>query len=653
MHDRNGGLMMSMLADFRFLQPLWLLALLPLGLLVWLWARVGRDGLASSWRGIVDAPLLAVLAGNQRLDGHRWSMPWPYWVLALAWLIAVLALANPSFERQSVPVFETGEARVLVLDLSRSMLAEDLRPNRLLQAKFKLEDVLARAEGARLGLVVFAGDAFGVVPLTDDVGTLDAMLGALEPGLMPLPGSRPDLGIEQALRLLEQGVATEGQVLLLTDDAGGPRALAAAERLRVAGHRLSVLGVGTRAGAEVPGVSSGDAPVISRLDEAALRALASAGGGAYSRLRVDGVDLDRVLAGSRVGAADLQDEEQRLTEIWKPLGPWIALALLPLGLLAFRRGWLLTLAVLMLLPGLLASPRPAIAGLWEDLWQRPDQQSASALMQGEYDLAAERAPGAEYLGSARYRQGDFEAAAEAFASGDSPWHHYNRGNALAQSGQLREALNAFDQALRQDPEMPDARYNRQQVQALLDREREQAEQQPQASSAQDAEAANAPSEETGAESASNSGTTKAPTSESRGQEQPEAEDMAGGALDPESSSSERGGGAGQASESQLDAMGQDASAPDSEDQGQDQGPEVQQAEAPDQDSSNSGQGTAGTGTNSQQEPLDAQALEARQAADQWLRRIPDDPGGLLRRKFLYQYRERGGNGVVSHSGEPW
>ncbi|MEO8922707.1 MAG: VWA domain-containing protein, partial [Caldimonas sp.] len=185
-----------MLEAFHFIHPLWLLALVPLAWLAWRACQPGGD---NPWRRIVDARLLPLLmVGQTDARGSRTVL----WLVAAGWLIATLALADPAWERKPQPVFQTNAARVVVLDLSSSMNASDLKPSRLARARYKVDDVLALGAEGQTGLVVYAGDAFTVTPLTRDVNTIRAQLGALAPDLMPSDGSRADLGLLKAGELL-------------------------------------------------------------------------------------------------------------------------------------------------------------------------------------------------------------------------------------------------------------------------------------------------------------------------------------------------------------------------------------------------------------------------------------------------------------------
>jgi Ca-activated chloride channel family protein len=682
--------------EFHFLSPAWLVALIPLTALLWWVSR--RDAGTDAWRRVIDPRLLSVLSIG---GGARRRLP--LLLLGLGALIAVIALANPTFERRPTPAFRTDAARVIVLDLSRSMLADDLTPSRLLRARYKVSDILARSADGQAALIAFAGAPFAVAPLSDDIKTIAALLDALSPDVMPVEGSRVDLAIAEAQSLLQQSGARAGEVVLLTDDAGDDRALAAARKLAEAGHRLEVIGIGTETGGAVPGISSADGPIIAELDPRALDRLAKAGGGSYSPLTPDDRDLDRVLRQPGTPGAVIDSDDPRLTDVWNELGPWITLLLLPLGALAFRRGWLVVLVLAM--PLWMVEPAPALAFGWDDLWQRRDQQAAAALNAGDPTRALELAETPAHRATASYRLGDYAAAAEAFAAGAGGTDHYNRGNALALGGQLQEALTAYDQAqgLAGDDAAlrDDIAYNRAQVEALLEQQQQQQSQDSQSGEQGQSDQSGQSQEQRGDDASG------------QRQDQPSAEQGEEGQQDGQSSGDQQQGQGGQQDQQQADAAGgqgaqeqaesQDQSsdgeeqadgqsspesAPDegtaSGDQddaehdrrsatgGQDQdtGGEMDQPQVPDQqqveqaaadyhEDANKAQAEAreseqaGDSNADDIAPVSPEEREARAAAEQWLRRIPDDPAGLLRRKFLYQYRQRATDEQSIDAGNPW
>ena len=691
-----------MLQDFHFLAPEWFLALLPLALTLW---AARRDGAGrEAWLRVVDPGLLPYLL--QESGGGRRRLPLA--LVALGWTLAVMALANPTWQRLPTPAFRTDAARVLVLDLSGSMEAADLKPSRLARARFKVADILKASRDGQVGLVAYAGDAFVVAPLSDDTQTLLAMLDALSPQVMPVRGSRPDLGLAKAGELLAAVGSRDGEVILVSDDAGDDRALVAAGALAGVGHRVSVLGVGTAEGAPVPGARDADGkPVIAKLAEPGLQALARAGGGDYATLTPDGADLARVLRPQTGRIDPSRTAAGTQPERWQGLGPWICLALLPLGAIAFRRGWLLGPLLALTLTQGAFTPSPAqaltlgpVQGLtWTDLWQRPDQQAAAALGRGEPERALGLARSPDQRGTASYRLKDYPAAAEAFAAAGGPDGDYNRGNALAQAGKLEEAIAAYDKALAQRPGMEDALYNKSKVEELL-RQQKQQEQQQKQDQAKPGDQSPQDQKDQGSEGKNQQG-GKEDQQQAGGQnpqdpgkdqqsgkqdqqdpgknQQPVGQDQQPGGQEQQAQDQQPGGQEHQAQGQDQEPAGQDQQAADEKQQtgakGQQQGTEQPAQNAAQQDPSkqqaNDDQaaqdyrreaaqaGEAHKPTDqtdkaaAEADDLTPQEREAQQAADQWLRRIPDDPAGLLRRKFQYQYRQRtAGQGTVS-SGNPW
>src|SRR6185312_2423401 len=363
------------IADLHFLRPSWWLAALPLPLMLLAMSRNqhGRAALAS----LADANLLPYLV---RGGGRR-----RFLALALAatiWLLAVAALAGPSWQRQPAPLYANGAARVIVLSLASDMRAQDAKPDRMTRARYAVRDLLDEAGDARTALIGYAGDAFVVAPLTPDKATVLNLLQALDPDVMPAPGNDAARAIAQALDLLKQAHVEGGEMVLVTDVADSS-AIAAARAARAAGVRVDVLGVGSAQGAPVPKADGGferDAAGnvrIARRDDDALRETADAGGGRYAPLGSDGGGVSAIGAPTATQSAATGGEH---ADLWRDGGAWLLLALLPLTALAFRRGWVCVLALAFALPQARAS------GL-DSLWSRPDQRAMQALQHGDYARA--------------------------------------------------------------------------------------------------------------------------------------------------------------------------------------------------------------------------------------------------------------------------
>ncbi len=629
------------MSEFHFLRPAWFLALVPaLVLLGLLWRRRGP---AANWQGIVSPALLPHLLLETEMTLRRL----PLLALGLGWLLAVTALAGPTWERQPQPVYSAPADRVIVLDMSPSMGATDLRPDRLTRARLSIRNFLSQVQEGRTALVVFGAEQHVVTPLTDDVATIEALLPALTPDILPAPGDFGGGALRTAGELLQRVGSQRGEVLLFSDGVDDPAdSLEAIQELRSRGTGISVVGVGTVNGAPLPGTAGGfeTAPGggvrLARLDESSLAALASAGGGRYLRLGEGAVTalLDQAVDRDPAHAVAGQQGLQR----WVEKGPWLMLPLLLIAAVGFRRGWLAVLVVLLVPPHVQAFD-------WTDLWQRPDQQASRLLEQGEAAAAAERFVDSQWRAMARYQAGDYAAAAEEF-DGENADSRYNRGNALARAGRLQEALAAYDQALQKQPGHKDARFNRELVEELM-RQQEQSSQYDSTVSPQ-GESGDA----TGADQHRGSGANNDQQQQPAKSPADQAETGAGGKRTPaeqaqaDAANEDRDESAGEAQAEQV--AGEEAVTQDRDGDGKPEQPDsAEQARAdvaPSADDATRAQedAQAEAGTVAEQSgqltgeqphaPMNEQAL----ALEQWLRQVPDDPAGLLRRKFMLEHLMR-------------
>ena len=576
-------------ADFHFIRPEWLLAIPVIVVLAVLLAR--RQLGAGHWRDVVDPTLMPYVLS--RTPGR--GVDWRWWLLGVAGVVASVALAGPAWERIEQPVFRAEQALVVALDLSRSMDAQDVAPSRLSRAKLKILGMLERRKSGQTALLVYTSNAFTVTPLTDDTDTIAALVNSLTTDIMPSRGSYPEVGIRKGQSLLEQASVGYGEVLLVTDGGGSPAAEKAARDLRDAGFSLSVLGVGTREGAPIPRLAGGFVTdnrgniAVARLEERGLMDLATAGGGRFSLLRPDDSDIEHLLSGE-VRAKSVASQDSLASDQWREEGPWLVLLLLPLAALAFRRGWVLVLVIFI-------APLPAQASLWDDLWMNKDQQAQQALEAGSPADAAALFEDTEWRGVARYRAGDYTGSAREFAASGDVRNLYNLGNAMAQQGEYESAIDTYEQVLELEPDHEDARYNLELLKQLQ-------EQQEQEQAGDDQQSTQNPGGE--GEQSDSSGEQDQQGSQTSSESQ-QAQDNDGSPRDEEMN------------EEDLEALQEEL---------QRAAEEAEQGEEPQQLSE------------AQLAQLREQQ-EAEQAMEQWLRRIPDDPGGLLRRKFRYQYQRYG------------
>ncbi len=616
----------------HFLRPWWWLALLPLPLVLLALARGGQGRTALA--RLADAALLPFL-----VRGQAGSRRVPLGLVAVGWLVAVAALAGPAWQRVEVPVYQNGAARVIALSLSTDMLATDVPPGRMLRARLAVEDLLDAAGDARTALVAYAGAAFTVAPLTDDRHTVLNLLRDLAPGVMPVPGNDVAAGIERSVKLLRDAHVEAGQVIVVGDTAG-TAAVAAARAARAAGYRVDVLGVGTAAGAPVPLPTGGflernGSVVLARRDDAALRAVAQAGGGTYAALPVAGATPAFVLPRAHA----VQARHGRDSTVWRDGGIWLLPVLVVLAALAFRRGWLL---VLVVCAAPLVTPS-AQAGTWTSLWSNRDQRAAQALRHGDPGAARALATTPGLRGAAEYREGDYAQAAKTFAQGDAAGAQYNLGNALARQGRYAKALDAWRRALHSDPKLADARANIASVEAWLKRH----PQSPASGRAQSGNPQGAGNQAHGAASTQGNGKHQAQSGKS-----PPTSGAPGSSADAHGNASAAGGQPRASSPAQPGASGRRADADHGGATPADALRQRQQAAQAAQglarelgqppSAANPASGSSGghafaLGTT---EPRDAEKFDAQQRA--LLRSVPDDPGALLRRKFRLEWEQRHG-----------
>jgi len=663
--------------DFHFLRPLWFLMLLPLAWLLWSLAR--QSGTQSAWRGVVDPHLLPHLLVEEEGRVRRT----PLMLLALGWIIGVVALAGPVWQRLPEPVFEAEAQRVIALDISRTMNATDVPPSRLARARFEVLDLLRRAAEGQTALLAYGPEPYVVSPLTNDANTIAAQVTSLKTDLLPVEGERrTDLALEKAAQLLRQAGSRKGQVILVTDGLDHPAAAdEAARKLLAEGYPVSVLGVGTAKGAPVPVGDGGflkdasGAILMPRLEPGVLDALAAAGGGRFVTATLDDTDVDTlipqpgVLQGGKVKRQDLKADQ------WREEGPWLLLALLPLAALAFRRGWLGPLALVVLL-----MPPPARAFDWQDLWLRPDEQAARALAAGKPAAAATQFQRPDWRAAAQYQAGDYGAALKALAGTKGAQVDYNRGNALARLGKLEDAVKAYDQALAANPQNADARFNKDLVQKLLEQQKRQQQKSGQGRSSQkqgkEGQKGKSSSGQHGQGRKQAGGRGKQQGQQGGKQHQADARQGADSPKDQGSgkgaepqAAKEREAGKGKRQD-QKTAQGagaekqRDNRQPPSAAQAakqkkgppaQPEGPSGKAAQTGENKPRKQGEGFEPGRSDllgnkdrgrppqgAEAPPQDPAKREKAEAMEEMLRRVPDDPGGLLRQRFLLQHLRRTG-----------
>ncbi|MCL1051653.1 VWA domain-containing protein [Shewanella abyssi] len=643
----------------HFLRPEWFLALIPLFLLLVFIKK--NQGASSSWDQYIAPHLAKVLLGSTQQKPSNSVL-----YLAFAWLVAILALSGPALEKTSLPVYESAQGRVLVLDMSLSMYANDLSPNRLTQAKYRATDLIEALAEGETGLVAYAGDAFTISPLTRDKATLLNLLPTLTPSIMPVKGSNIEAALKHAKSLLSQGGHVSGDIVLFTDGISSSQLNRAKSVLKGTPYRLGVLAFGSEQGApiQLPDGQllrdNGNQVVIAKTDYGLLQSLASAANGSVIPIRADGQDVTQLV--QWLASTKDTKESDLEGEVWQDLGGYVALLLLLPVLLSFRHGIVGALAFI----AIMQPAQPVYANSWDNLWHTQNQQASSAYQAQQYEAAAAQFEQAQWQASARYKAGQFDEALAGFEQDSSANGLYNQGNALMQLGQYDEAEKRYQQALVQAPEMDAAKQN-------LDLAKELQQQQEQQQNGQGDDQQNS-DEQDKDQQQSDESKSKSESSDKQSQDggsDPEngkgeqnkeqsdeanSADDSGNDPDDESAEPQTNEDTAQDAEQNPDkdqpndndaAMEADSSKDDSKEESpQSQQAKAQQSAAQESDAKeNEPQGSIAPAT-----PSDEALPPEMERA---LRAIADDPQVLLRNKMQLEYQKRRRQGINTKENQQW
>lgn len=613
---------MNLLADFHLLRPWWLLALLP-ALTLWLLILHYRQQ-SSAWQRVI-APHLQqlMLSGNLLLKRNPLALP----VLLICWLLSVLALAGPSWQKQPQPAFTLNKATVLIVDMSISMRATDMTPDRFSQQRFKALDFIEELAEGELALISFAGDAFVISPLTPDFNNVRLLLNELRPELMPVQGSNIAAALDQADKLLRQAGHSHGDVVLFTDGFASSAYPEIMQRLDNWPHRLSVLAFGSEQGAPVQ-LENGQllkdsrgAVVIPTAPLSQLAALARKGRGNFAAAGNSNSDIAGLLA--KINSQFQQQAEQTeqfAGDLWQDNAVYLVWLLLPLALYLAKRAPVLVLLPLCYIPN-------ADADVWRDLWQTPAEQAITDYQQQDYQSAQQKFKDPLWQGNAAYRLGDYAGAEQAFSRAveqqPSADGYANLGNSLAMQQKFEQALASYQQALALEPEHTQAKQNAE----LLNQLQQQQANQQQDGEQQDGEQQDAEQQNAGQQAADDSSVGSEGDSAEQGQSDPEQNDTAGEPSDQNTAPQQQ-------TPEQTEPTPDEQQAASAEQQQQQELTDTEQQQAIREMWPNANQ-------------------EEQQQLDNLLRKVQDDPGLLLRNRMNLEYQKRRQNALPKGVEQEW
>ncbi len=594
--------MFDALVEFHFLRPWWLLLLFVAPLLIW--AQIRFVAKANNWHRVISDSLFDALIESKSSRRVRLAMALP----PLALVCAAFALAGPTYERLPQPVETKQDPLVIVLDLTLSMGSTDIQPSRIERAKFKVSDMLEHRDEGLTGLVVYAGDAYVVTPLTSDTSNILNLLPSLHPEMMPVRGSNVVAAVELANELFGSLDQERGRILLLTDGITNFGTLRDTVDAR---YPLSILGIEPT---EDLAPNGGEAVGGQRL----LRDFAMVTGGRYRSITLNDDDIKFLLQKSALSETELL--ENQTFDTWHDIGYLLVLPLALLLALSMRRGGLAVV--------LLVVCTNVDAGWLEDLWVPKDRQALAAHDEGNFGAAAELFRDPQWRAVAKYRSGSYAEAEELFSHNESLDSIYNRGNALAWEGRFSDAIQAYENVLSQEPDHEDAQHNKAVIEALL----EAMQQQQNDNSDESQEGEPQESEQQGNQNA-----------QSQNQSQSDQ-------ANPEEDSNQ------QSTSTQQDEVA-DANQEEREqsqsDEGNEENEPTERTEAQRQDQSMADEGSDDQSSADLAES--SEERELREIHERWLRRIPDDPSGLLQRKFQAESNARIERGELNQDnvGSAW
>ena len=653
---------LDFLNQFHFLRPEWFAAIIPLLLLVILIRKATAK--QSGWQSVIPSHLYQYMVIGKTEVGAK---P-PIKLLVIAWFVSVIALAGPTWERLPQPVYQLKMGHVIVIDMSLSMRATDMTPDRLTRAKYKAIDLVNAIGEGEMGLVAYAGDAFVISPLTEDAANISTLIPSLSPEIMPVPGSDPLLGIESAAALLTNAGYNSGMIYWITDGIELAQQNELQEYVASIPFTLNALTVGTAEGAPIR-QQSGEllkdhtgSIVIPKLNDDAVKGVVKTSGGRFESFTSNDADIEALAAISLLDKGNSEEDEEDSNiqgDQWKEVGPYLVVLLLPLAAFAFKRGLVFLLLVGLLSPpvmqkahalqgsdvaserqsGIENSAQPKSLSWWQKPFMNDNQEALNSYQRGKYKDAVSQFDDKLWKASSLYKSGEYERALAAFENIPGPESLYNQGNALAKLGKLEKAIQKYERALQEAPDFEDAKTNKKIIEDLLEQQAQQEKQNQQQNQQQgsDQNQNQDTQQNNGEDDQQQSGEPN-----NQDGEQNDNSDQQSGQNQQQNSTEQNGeqqnsDNAERSEDSEPSEPEQQE--PSSQQDNADQGENAQQnsAQALDEEESSAQEAEA---MQSQAGELSDAEKEELQRMESLMRRVPDDPAFLLKRKMQLEAQKR-------------
>lgn len=652
------------LANFHFIRPLWLFAIIALLITLALLKkyRVQQSG----WQSFIPEHLAKVLISTKE-SNKPLSLITPL----IIGLLAIIAMAGPTWKKLPQPVYQVARGAVVIMDLSYSMYATDVSPNRITRARYKVIDLLEEINEGEIGLIAYAGDAFTISPLTEDIKNIHLLLPALSPDIMPVLGSNPLAALTLAKTMLLNAGHIKGDVYWITDGIDNEDIEDINQWSSKNDYTLNILGIGTANGAPIK-LTNGElmkdhtgSIIVPKLNTSPLKQVAQKSSGNYITLTNDNDDINALLTSSLDLAQKDEEAEQResqnIGDQWQDMGAYLIFLILPFIIIYFRRGILVYVLALTLN---FTSSQPAYANTdnlneanssttsiatsaWNNLWKTKDQQAQDKFNAQAYKEAAPEFSDPLWQGSAYYKAGEFEKALEAFQQVDSAQSLYNQGNTLAKLQKLDEAIKAYDEALEKKPDLADAKTNKEILEQLKDQQEQNQEQS--GDSNDEPENDEKSDSEQQSDDQNNQGDNSDSDSENQDSESQNSENSDSGQdQSPEENSDSDSSASDEKSEEEKEQEAKNKEENESNDEPEQI--EDEQSQADQQKKEEQSQAQAATELSEEEAE---KAKEMAQKHQKLLKKVTDDPYMLLRNKMQLEYRKRRQNQAPSGVQKQW
>lgn len=595
----------------HFIRPWWALAFIVLVFVFFILKKIRNE--KTGWEKICDPDLLeAILI---KFPTKKKSIFFPIVLCSLV----ILSLMGPAFQKLPQPIYHKGQDVLFALDVSLASSLTDITPSRLTKSLFKLHDLSEKLAGVQMGLVLYADTAFTAIPLTPDKSLLQTLLPTVQSGIMGEGVASISTAINQSVELLTQAQSSGGNILIFAS-SNDESAIETAKKAFEKGFKVSVVAVGTKENTPLlkkngKFLTKNGKTVLSALDEKNLMEIATVGGGIFVSITEDETDLNKISAyivNEKINSHELADNDLK-ADIWQDLGVYIILILLPFIALFFRKGILFSLI-------LFCTPAKA------NFLVNPEYTEAQNIQQGQNPTNPEIFKKNDWKSVAWYRWNNYQKVIELLKDETNPENIYNLGNALAQSGQLKEAIEAYDRVLSITPNHEDAIFNKKLVEDLLKEQEKNQQNQNQKNDQnkqdkkdkQDQKNQDNQSDKNDNQNNENKENNDKQDSQNQDQKNQSQQNQSNADSKSDSSNNDE-----QSQQQQNQSSAQPEEQQDGKNQAQQQGLE------PDEDKSDEDRQEVNSASSEKtDDPLDDEQKK-------WLNLVPDDPSALLRARIRY------------------